>query len=240
MFESLKQNLSKKQKIGIIIVLQVVFIGLVVGVVNWAMQPRENVAVTNENVTPIPDANWRGIKNELWDLIEQNVPGLDESVVDDATIREGTYEETFENDITTARFLLDIDSLKQTYAITVSWSDKVELHDAMQINCPPQSQMKYPETVCYGMYNNTYSLDLYLPYAVYPEESEESEAGPLAPNYIIHGDEEAGTIDIMVSVCDAEKFKKAALDYLKTTPINLSKYAINYEVNSVNTNCGEE
>ena len=235
MFGNLRQNLSKNQKIGIILVAQMVFIGLIVGVVNWAMQPRENVSVTNENTTPIPDANWRGVKNELWSLIEANVAGLKESDIDDATIRKGTYEETYENEITTAKFLLDIDSLKQTYAITVSWSNTVEIYDAIQINCPPLDQMKYPETVCYGMYNNTYSLDLYLPHAVYPEEDTSVE--PTAPNYIIQGDEEAKTIDVMVSACNVEKFKKEAMEYLKSTPIDLADYTINYEVNSINTNC---
>lgn len=237
MFKNLWVNLSRNQKIGIMIVLQVVFLGLIAGVVNQAMQPPENVEVVNESETRVPEDRWNGIKNEIWHLVENNVSDLTKANIDDAVIRDGTYEESFENDITTATFLLDIDSLRQTYKVTVSWSDKVELYDAVEINCPPKDQMKYPETVCYGMYNNTYSLDLYLPYAEYPDNNNSEETEPVAPNYIIHGDEDARIIEITVSACDAERYKKEAMGYLSSTPIKISGYLINYEVNNVNVKC---
>ena len=237
MFKNLIQNLSKNQKIGIAVILQIIVIVFVIVCVKWATAPQPHVDVVNENETAIPDDRWTGIKNEVWYLIQNNVPNVTRSDVDDAVIREGTYEESTENDITTATFLLDIDSLKQTYFVTVSWSDKVALYDYMTVDCPPQSEMKYPDTVCYGMYNNTYSLDLYLPYSVMPDNSDDT---PTAPNYYISGDEDDKTIDIMVSVCDAEKFKQEAMDYLNSTPIRLDEYKISYEVNSVNVECLNE
>lgn len=237
MFKNLLQNLSKGQKIGIAVFLEIIFVLILVGCVRWAMMPESHVDVVDENETTIPDDNWRGIKNELWYLIQNNVADVTKANIDDATIRDGSYEEITENDITTATFLLDIDSLKQTYFITVSWSDVVELHDYLSIDCPSQSEMKYPETVCYGMYNNTYSMDLYLPYAEYPEGADEDDAEPMAPNFIIHGDEDEKTIDIMVSACDEDGFKKKAMDYLETVPIDFSDYTINIEVNNINVEC---
>lgn len=237
MFKTLMQNLSRNQKIAIVVILQLIVILIIAACVNWAFQPKQYVSVENKNSTSIPDANWNGIKNELWYLIQNNVKNADRADIDDAVIREGTYEETTANDITTATFLLDIDSLKQTYFITTSWSDKVELSDALSIDCPPIDQMKYSETVCYGMFNNTYSLDLYLPYVVYPDGLDDDEGEPLAPNYMITGDEANKTLDILVSVCDVEGFKKAAWDYLNTTPIDFSDYTVNYEVNNLNVEC---
>ncbi len=239
MFQTLRQNLTKNQKIGIIVIIQIIIIMLIVVWVNIAIQPKAHVEVVNENETNIPDSNWRGLENELWNLIQNNVSDVTQSDVDDVVIRDGTYEETTNNDITTARFLIDIDSLKQTYSVVISWSNSVELYDALSIDCPPIDQMKYPETVCYGMYNNTYSLDLYLPHAVYPEgyNPNADDAYPLAPNYIIHGDEDTKTIDIEVSACDPDKFKGEALEYLSTTPINLSDYTVNYNINNTDTGC---
>ena len=95
--------------------------------------------------------------------------------------------------------------------------------------------MKYPETVCYGAYHNTYSLDLYLPHLVYPEGRDGS--SPAAPNYMITGDQDAKTLNIMVSICDAEKFKKEAWDYLNTVPIDFSDYTVKYEENGINVRC---
>lgn len=237
MFKDLMENLSRNQKIGIMVVLQAIIIVVIVVCVNMAMAPRDYVGIVNENEAAIPDERWEGIKNELWYLIAANVDGADKSDIDDAEVREGTYEETVEGDITTARFLLDIDSLKQTYAVTVSWSDEVELSDSLAIDCPRASEMKYPETVCYGMFNDSYSLDLYLPYEAYPAGYENEDDEPLAPNYSISDDQYEKKIDIMVSACDAEKYKKEALDYLNSVPIDLNSYSINYEINSINVNC---
>ena len=237
MFQTLRQNLTKNQKIGIIVIIQIIIIMLIVVWVNIAIQPKTHIEVVNESDTNIPDDNWRGLKNELWDLIQDNVSDVTQSDIDDVVIRDGTYTETTENDITTAKFLIDIDSLKQTYAVAVSWSNSVELYDYTSIDCPPLAQMKYPETVCYGRDNDTYSLDLYLPHAVYPEGRNIDEGYPTAPNYIIHGDENTKTIDIEVSACDPDKFKSEALEYLGTTPINLTDYTVNYNINSVDVGC---
>lgn len=238
MFKNLMQNLSKNQKIGIAIIMQVIIVIVIVVCVKWAISPQPHVEIVNRNETSIPDDRWQGIKNEIWYLIQNNVSNVTRSDIDDAVIRDGTYEEITENEITTATFLLDIDSIKQTYYITVSWSDTVTIYDYMTVNCPPQNEMKYPDTVCYGMYNDTYSLDLYLPYAVYSNSSDDDAS--VAPDYYISGDENAKTIDIMVSVCDAEKFKKEATDYLNSTPIKLSEYTISYEVNSIDVECSNE
>lgn len=237
MFKNLIQNLTKNQKIGIAVILQVIVIVFIVACVQWAIQPETHVEVINENDTAIPDDRWAGVKNEVWYLVKNNVADVSQSAIDDAVIREGTYEETTNNDITTATFLLDIDSLKQTYAITVSWSDKEVLSDYVKVDCPPQSKMKYPETVCYGMYNNTYSLSLYLPYGVSPDDAEDDMA---APYYYITGDEDEKTINVMVSVCNVEKYKKEAMDYLESTPLNLEKYTINYETNNIDVECRNE
>lgn len=224
MFKTLMQNLSRNQKIAIAVILQLILILIIATCINWAFQPKQYVSVENENSTSIPDANWNGIKNELWYLIQDNVENVSRADIDDAVVREGTYEEKTENDITTATFLLDIDSLKQTYFITTSWSDKVELSDAMSIDCPPIDQMKYPETECYGMYNNTHSLNLYLPHSIMAPHNNE------AVDIFIQGDESNHEISISVANCKPEELKRKAIEYLESTPIDLSKYKIVYDV----------
>lgn len=235
MFENLKNNLSKGQKTGIILIIEAIFVAVVIFLVHSALQPELNVEVANQNETPIPTEQWNGVKKQIWHLIEDNVDGVTKTNIDDAVIRDGTYEEETNNEITTAKFLLDIDSIKQTYAVTVSWSDTVELSDYVAVDCPSQDMMKYPDTVCYGMYNDTYSLDLYLPYLVRGEMNDSDV--PNSPLYLITGSEEEKTITVMVSVCDAEKYKKEAMNYLRSTPIKLSEYTIEYQINEVDVNC---
>ena len=153
----------------------------------------------------------------------------------DVVIREGTYKEVESEDGVKVEFIVDIDSLKQSYIVRTGWTnDKSVIYEVI-VDCPPQSKMKYSDTVCYGAYNDTYSLDLYLPHMVYPEGHRVGDN--MAPDYMITGDESAKTLDIMVSKCNVEGFKKDAWDYLNTIPIDFSDWTVNYEINSTDVGC---
>lgn len=242
MLNSLWENLSKNQKITFLVVIQIFIIIILAVILNSVLgSERQHVTVENESVlSNVPESDRQLLNEQLWGVIQNNVTGVDRSVINDAVVRDGTYEETDdENGNMGATFLLDIDSIKQTYAVSIVWStdSKNTIADSVYINCPPIDQMKYPETVCHGMYNDTYSLDLYLPYIVYPEGYDDENAYPMAPNYLVEGDEDAKTIDIMVSSCAPDKYKEEALKYLESTPIDLSDYQINYTINSTDVNC---
>ncbi len=235
-------NLSKAQKIGVVAFLQIIFIAIMIVLFNFAIQPKSHVGeiVSEDEIgLPVPEKNVDMFKDALWGVISKNVKDVDQNVLNDVTIREGTYKEIEHESSTEAVFIIDIDSIKQSYTVSISWvaESGPGMYDNVSIECPPQNQMKYPETVCYGMYNNTYSMDLYLPYGVSPDVPENT---PAAPHYYITGDEDEKTIDIMVSVCDVEKYKKEAMDYLNSTPLKLDEYTINYEINSVDVECGNE
>ena len=239
MFRNLLDNLTKNQKIGLVVIGQVLVIVVLALLVQTFTREESAVEIEQGSLAGVDmPVNVREFTEEnLWTIISSNVEGVDKNKIKDAVIREGTFE-TLENSdgSISASFIVDIDSLKQTYIVSTGWTKKGEILD-MAVDCPPIGQMKYPETVCYGAYHNTYSLDLYLPYVMYPEGFDDDEAEPLAPNYMITGDEESKTLDILVSVCDVDKFKKEAWDYLKTVPIDFSNYTVNYEINSINTEC---
>jgi len=238
MFKNLFNNLSKNQKIGIAVIAQVIIIVALVSILQFCLAPRQYASIedskTEEEVN-IPNNAKNYVADNIWLLISGSLPDVDSNNIDDIVIREGTYQET-ENEDGSVRvnFIVDIDSLKQTYTISTGWSkDKSAVYEVV-VDCPPQSMMKYSETICHGSYNNTYSLDLYLPYTV------DSTYEDAAPNVYIEGNEIDKTILVMVSACDAEKYKKMAMDYLKSTPIKLSEYEIIYEVNGTDVICSDE
>lgn len=234
MFRTLWGNFSRSQKVVAIVMAQVVVILILVSCLMVAFRPKTHVEVQDGGDNSIPEDSWTGMKNELWYLIQNNVEDVTRSKIDDAVIREGTYEETTEDDITTATFLLDIDSLKQTYSVTISWSNTVKLSDGLAINCPRKDEMKYPETVCYGMYNDSYSLDLYLPHdLVVSENGKEYNYGA------IYEGEDVNEIDTVLLVCDENKARKLADEYIASIPIDLSGYKINYEIMS-DVDCFDE
>lgn len=233
MWRNFFNNLSKQQKIIGFIIIQLIFIIFIILTINSLINSKKpNVDLSDQQIKNIPSTEQDIFQEQLWNLLSSN-KDLDTNIIKDATIRDDSYNEYTDSGYKTATFLIDINSLKLTYKVSISWGEDGEiLPDSVLINCPPQSEMKYPETICQGMYNNTYSLDLYLPYAVYPEGNEN-----LAPNYIIHGNEYTKKIDIMVSICNIDGYKQQALEYLNSTPIKLDEYQINYEVNNIDVEC---
>ena len=233
-------NLSKYQKFGLLLMGQVIIIIILVSVVQIFVTDKQHVEVEDGNNVEksIPADVKDFVGDNIWQLVQAKVGDLTQNDIKDVVVREGTYEEVENADgSVSVSFIVDIDSLKQTYVVETGWSkDKRTVYEVI-VDCPPVDQMKYPETVCHGMYNDTYSLDLYLPYAVYPDGYSADSDYPMAPNYIIHGDESTKTIEIEVSICDPDRFKKNALKYLSDTPINLSDYTIKYNINNVDVEC---
>lgn len=234
---SLYQNLSKNQKIGIFVVLQIFLIVVIAVSVNSVLNAEKpHIKITNDNeIQNVPEDDVELFKKQLWEVVSENVEGADESVIDDATIREGTYKENKDEDgYHGAEFLIDIDSIKQTYAISITWSKTNEVADSVYIGCPPQNEMKYPETTCKSMYNDTYSLDLYLPYSESTPYDEE------AKDIFIDGDEYSHIIYVQIVACGEQQtiLKNKADEYLKSIPTDLSEYTIDYNITSLDANCG--
>ena len=235
--QNLRQNLNKKQKIGILIAAQILFIVLIIVVINLIFQPRSHVDIENNNlINNVPTSEQDYFKQQLWNVVSSHYSNVDQSVINDAVIRDDSIVNETDEDtgIHSTSFLVDIDSLRLTYYVTIQWSKKEQLPDTVTISCPPMNDMKYPDTVCYGMYDSTYSFDLYFPYYSYRDFK-----GETYVSYWIEGDEEAKTITITSSVCDPDKYNAEALDYLKkNTPfVDNPEYKIQYAVNAVDEVC---
>ena len=237
MFRNLVNNLSKGQKIGLAIIVQVIIIAILGTILNYSLAPRQYASIEDngtEKGVDLPEEAKNLVSDSIWLLMRAYVSDLNKNDINDIVIREGTYEESENEDGSfNVNFIVDIDSFKQTYTVSTGWTKNRDMIFDVAIDCPPKELMKYPDTVCYGTYNDTYSLDLYLPYMV------NSDYEDAAPNIYIDGSEVDKTIDVMVSVCDAEKFKKEAMDYLESTPIKLSEYTITYDVNDTDVICGD-
>ncbi len=240
MFKNLLKNLTKSQRIVLGVIAQALFIIILILIVQSFTGEKKHLSIDKSDTSDVDltENVEKFVADNIWEVVKNYVPGAESNDINDAVIREGTYEEIENEDGTIgADFIVDIDSLKQTYVVSTAWSKDKSVVYEVTVSCPPQSEMKYSETICYSAYNNTYSLDLYLPYAIYPDGFDAEDAEPTAPNYMITGSEEDKTLDIMVSQCDADKYKNEAMDYLKTTPIKLDEYEIIYEINSVDVRC---
>lgn len=240
MLKTLINNLSKNQKIAIAVVLQFALIIVVALVARSFLAEKKHVELAPEttNNLNLPAGVKDYVADNIWEVVKSNIPDANDNSISDVVIREGSYVESRNEDGSIrADFLVDIDSLKQTYKISTGWTANGRTVREVIVNCPPISEMKYKETVCHGMYNDSYSLDLYFPYESYPDRDENEAGDPLAPNYMLDIDEQNKVITITVSVCNVDRFKSDALNYLDTIPIDLSDYKLDIQTNSINVEC---
>ena len=230
MFKTLIANLSKPQKITVFLVVQVLFILLVISMIQTFTKEKEHVEIQKTNdgsQQNIPDNTLAFVGENVWSAIKNNVQGVSKSVIKDAVIRDGSYVETKNEDGSVfAEFLLDIDSIKQTYAISTGWSKDRSVTYEVSVSCPRKEDMKYPDSICYSAYNSTYSLDMYLPYQIDSPYAEEFDYA--GPELYISGDEEAKKIYVSLSPCsNADEYRKKADEYLQTIP-KIEEYKIEY------------
>lgn len=238
--KTLWSNLEKWQKITTVVLLQFIVIIILTATVNSFIKERNHIDIIDETnqTEEMPAAAKEEYEKVLWEIIEANVEGVDKSVIKDAKIREGSYKKEVSEDGTVqVNFLVDIDSIKQSYRVVLGWNKQGEVIQP-QIGCPMPvlgETTKYPESYCQGTYRNSQDLELYLPYEIKsPFVDEYSFA---APDVYIEGDELNQTITVFLTTCDTDSNKQKALDYLNSTAIDLSKYQINYEVSSLDAIC---
>lgn len=237
-------NLEKWQRITVVVVFQAIFILIITATLNFFISSDRNhidVIDNSNQIANMPNAAKDVYEDALWEIIKTNVDDVDKNVIKDVQVRDGSYKEETVNDdgVVQAGFIVDIDSIKQTYRVVISWDKNGSNVMEAIVDCPVVGESKYPESFCKGTYRGTDDLSLYLPYAVYPGGivDPNTTITSTAPNYRITGDEDSKVIDVLISYCDADKYKKEALNYLESIPIDLSKYKINYIVNSIDVVC---
>lgn len=239
MWRNMFNNLSTNQKILICVILQIIVIIILVAVVNVSLngEKKHMLKTANENdnyeLQDIPSEMMNAFEKQLWLVVSDGYNGLADDKVN-YTIRDGSYNLTAEDDTYGATFLVDVDVLRQTYLVTLAWTNNREsvLSSEVIINCPPIDQMKYPETVCKSMYTTTASPELYLPHYITSDEAE----GGLIEAYITN-DLGTNTINVDMSPCKLEETRKKVDDYLNSTGIILDEYQINYYISSSDVDC---
>lgn len=221
MFRNFINNLSRNQKIILIIISQILIIGLILLVIQITTYRPNSSDIKQEEIIKEQNSNISNdkisvLKQQLFYFLHNKYNLTDSTQINDIFIRENSY---YEKD-NIAHFLIDIDSLKATYAIEISlYKDSP---NSVLINCPPKDQMKYPETFCEGMYNNTSSAELYLPYKKYTNSQDKKS--------LLWSIQTSGQkINITTKKCtdqDNDIYYQEAINWLKSTPINLEKYTI--------------
>lgn len=224
MFGNIVRNMNNRQRVVVFALLSMFVVVVIVAVTSVIIKkPVNEVEITNidDYIPKAPSDYKTDLQKGLWQVLSERFE-IPEGRVDeyDVVIRDGSYSETVKKTTTTAKFLVDIDALKQTFAITFTWpsNGRVNVMERFVIDCPKREEMKYPDSFCDGQYNNSTDIDLYLPYTKY-----DNNGNPLYQ--ISYYD---GWIMVSLQTCGDEKLTaqyRAEVDaWLKDTKIDLEKY----------------
>lgn len=102
----------------------------------------------------IPNEYKEEIEATLYTVVVENSSNKDIGFVRDAFIRDGSYEEegTVENTIRSGSFLVDIESLRQTYRVQFTYSgDETNVNNrgnATNVSCPEQDELRFGDFEC--------------------------------------------------------------------------------------------
>lgn len=164
------KNWKKRIMVSLIVIVLLVLAGMLV----WIIIPKDYDKVTMSNteelLAKVGNGELNNFRQELLNLLRGNgVIGMDETV-DDVVVREGTVvssTDAYSEDEywRTTTFLVDIDSIKQTYSVKIVESEKNMEGVTAQIYCPKLSDSKYPESKCNGLYySDNSSIEYRLPH----------------------------------------------------------------------------
>lgn len=154
------KDLIKKHKF-ILIILFVLLITGGIGVYFLTRPPR----ITIQNYNDISSAS-NSTKAKLEEFLYRFLDTHHNNIKDlnDVYIRNDSYNKKEDDSLTSETFLLDINSLKITYQVSYTWSDKTIVPDGIIIDCPKTEDTKFPESKCVGMYNTSEEMALQAKY----------------------------------------------------------------------------
>jgi hypothetical protein len=150
-------NFFKKQPLRLLFIIIPLILALVLPpLISELTRRGRNIHLENRASLKISDKEIKNLQLHLANLLgDQDL---------DVVIRTDSISYATSDQQTTANFLIDIDSLKQTYAITIYDTDIALESPSVEVKCPKISDSKYPDSECQTPSNTSHDLNLHLPY----------------------------------------------------------------------------
>lgn len=146
------KRLPKRTKIGICFV----FALFVIVIVGYFIYRKINYPVGDTLVTVSNYDSNAGIPKDYKDAVNAQITSIvlantniNELYFTDAVIREGTYEEKTTNDVHSAKYIIDIDSLHYSFLVNVVWAgDQLTDDPDISVSCPHYMDVIYTDKKC--------------------------------------------------------------------------------------------
>lgn len=244
----MQSNLPSKKKLIAIVFALVVLVGVGITIGLRVSQKNtfgDGVLITNikeealRTKEPSPKEDIDYIQYELLETVNMNIdtPKIG-SEINDAKIRAGTFKQTYskENNVYTTSFIVDIESLQQSYQANYQWIKDKKRNYTMDewgsnVRCLPKDKLIFGDFDCRDIFSvmggEENSIIKHLPYSTV--------------DYFITLDpkiEDTLNIVIITSYGDEKndpdiailKYKQDAMDWIRSIGFDPIDYTINYTI----------
>lgn len=171
------QNANAGIKSLVIIASLVFIVAIAAFIISLIPEEQFDSRVTVENfgeVANLPKGYKKYIQDNIGNILKENSI-VDASETANAVVREGSYSESEKNGARTAEFIVDIENLRQSFAVTVVWAastsaDQEKIEDPnVTIECPYYLDVIYTDTKCLAQAPEQ-QIKRYLPHYDYAGE----------------------------------------------------------------------
>ncbi len=161
--DTFRNLLGEKPLKKLILILSSLFIAILSISIIFIIINQPKVNISFPDGTNIPDSELVKIRKVLYGVIKDNSDNFDDKITYEGIAREyQEYSNTSEK--TTATFIVDFDSIKQSYFITINWpADKDDDIPNYIIDCPLEKS-KYTETKCHTESSSNTNISSFLPH----------------------------------------------------------------------------
>ena len=153
-------NLKDWQRGGILVGVVAVIVIVIVAVM-FIIGSEPKVEIVFDEKNNIPSGEIKKVREKLVDVIRNNTENFDSTVVYRGIAN--NYKETSKDKTNTANFVVDFDSISESYKVSVTWPDPNDGSPNIVISCALLDG-KYPETKCMTESNSSSDITGYLPY----------------------------------------------------------------------------
>ncbi len=238
MFENLS-NMSKSMKITIAVIVVIILSIVGVSIATLVMNNSYPIVIKNleQYTKSLPSEDKKAIQIATKNFLESQKFTIPE----DLYIRDNTYSESKENnELKSVSFIIDSDTLKQSYKISHVPVRFESTSVNPVIDCPELDKVKYEDSNCVGMYNSTKLLkeEQKNPISkILPIEIDEK-GSPFGTRYSIYGYfDPSKNQKFVVNIADYTGGNyDAAIQQIVSRGFNPDDYEINYQDQSVFNN----
>lgn len=154
------KKMKSWQKVTIVVGIIAVVVFVAAIIINTLLSEPKVTIKFDERIN-IPPEELKRVRMKLVDAIRENTEGYNKEITYVGNARD--YKEISDGSLNNASFIVDFNSIRESYNVSVTWPNPDDGSPNILISCPLLAS-KYPTTPCKTEMNSSSEIENYLPY----------------------------------------------------------------------------